>query len=352
MRGPSSATGALSHVVDAQHRVRVAHRQHGHLARCGPGPAPAATARSRPRAAAAGRWRRTGRGPGRTPAVHVHRDAAVGLQLQLEQVVDGGHAHAALGGQALLVHEAHEAARAVAAVLDLVAAGAVEDAVAEVDARRARWARPPGSGRRRRRSGGRPGAATARPLSSGGARGIEHDEVVARALHLGEAQPHAGLSAFSTAALALARAGLEALVHPQVLRRAAADLAASIQRFMRARRPRVVGGPVGPGGRKRTRQPWPPGRISATTGCTTMPSERAMRDGASSVAAGTPKKGTKAASLQAEVHVGQVEEGMAALDGAHQRQRAVVRARRSPRCRSAAGRGAWRRRTPGCSAAW
>ena len=56
-----------------------------------------------------------------------------------------------------------------------------------------------------------------------------------------------------------------------------------------------------------------------------------MRDGASSVAAGTPKKGTKAASAQAEVHVGQVEEGVPALDGAHQRLGAVVRARRSRR---------------------
>ena len=37
----------------------------------------------------------------------------------------------------LLAHEAHEAARAVAALLDLVAAVAVEDAVAEIDARRA-----------------------------------------------------------------------------------------------------------------------------------------------------------------------------------------------------------------------
>ncbi len=55
-------------------------------------------------------------------------------------------------------------------------------------------------------------------------------------------------------------------------------------------------GQFGSGGRKRTRQP-PWGSISAITGCTVMPSMRAMREGASRVAAGTPKKGTKAASL-------------------------------------------------------
>ena len=42
--------------------------------------------------------------------------------------------------------------------------------------------------------------------------------------------------------------------------------------------------------------PWPLGRVSAITGCTTMFSARAMREGASKVAAGTPKKGTNAAS--------------------------------------------------------
>jgi hypothetical protein len=85
-------------------------------------------------------------------------------------------------------------------------------------------------------------------------------------------------------------------VHPQVLRGQQAHLG-SIQAFMR--RASASGSSVGQsvhGGPKRTRQPWPPGSISATTGCTTMFSERAMRDGASSVDAGTPKKGTKAAS--------------------------------------------------------
>ena len=101
--------------------------------------------------------------------VHVHGDAAVVAQLQLEQAVDGLDARCGACRSARVAHEAHEAARAVAAMLDLVAAG-VEDAVAEVDARRARLARPPGSGRRRRRNGGRPARAHCSVLSSSGAR--------------------------------------------------------------------------------------------------------------------------------------------------------------------------------------
>ena len=72
--------------------------------------------------------------------------------------------------QAVVAHEAHEAARAVAALLDLVAAAAVVDAVAEVDARRGGCGRRRGSGRRRRRNAGRRARAAARPSASSGAR--------------------------------------------------------------------------------------------------------------------------------------------------------------------------------------
>ena len=59
------------------------------------------------------------------------------------------------------VHELHEAARAVAALLHLAAVG-VEDAVAEIRLR-GRWAaRRPGPGRSRRRDAGRRGASTGR----------------------------------------------------------------------------------------------------------------------------------------------------------------------------------------------
>ena len=66
---------------------------------------------------------------------HVDGDAAVGLLAQLEAAVHGLDDERLLVAEAARADEADEAARAVAALLDLVAAGAVEDAVAEVDAR-------------------------------------------------------------------------------------------------------------------------------------------------------------------------------------------------------------------------
>ncbi len=146
------------------------------------------------------------------------------------------------------------------------------------------------------------------------------------------------------------RPRLEALVHPQVLRRVART-SASIHWFMRARvGQRVVARPSVHAGRKRTRQP-PPGSISATTGCTIMLSMRAMRDGASSVAAGTPKNGTKAASLMPKSMSGRLKKPrpcwrIARISGVAR----VAAARTAPSRRSAGGPGAPRRRRPGCSA--
>src|SRR5882762_444825 len=72
--------------------------------------------------------RRTeGRGP------HLDADFAVGLEPLHDRAGEGLDAEFALRGEAFLVHELHEAARAVAALLDLAAVG-VEDAVAEVHA--------------------------------------------------------------------------------------------------------------------------------------------------------------------------------------------------------------------------
>ena len=72
-----------------------------------------------------------------------------------------------------------------------------------------------------------------------------------------------------------------------------------------------------------------------------------MRDGASSVAAGTPKNGTKAASRSAEVHVGQVEEGPAAADRAHAAACAEsVRAIDLALVEAQPARGGWRRPSP------
>jgi hypothetical protein len=69
---------------------------------------------------------------GRPP--HVDADLAVGLQARRDAPAQGLHADFALVGEPALVHELHEAARAVAALLDLPAVG-VEDAVAKVDPR-------------------------------------------------------------------------------------------------------------------------------------------------------------------------------------------------------------------------
>ncbi len=121
---------------------------------------------------------------------HVDGDAAVGLQAQLEAAVHGLDDKPALVAQALVAHVADEAARAVAAVLDLVAAAAIEDAIAEVDL-----------GPRRLFDdqdlvGADAEAPVGERLQLRGverqrlARGVEDDEVVAGALHLGEVNTH------------------------------------------------------------------------------------------------------------------------------------------------------------------
>jgi hypothetical protein len=82
--GPSVGHRRAGDVGDAQHRVRVAHRQHRHLDRAAR-PRPAATARSRPRGAAAGRGvERHARGARSTgaPMSTVTRPSALRAQLE------------------------------------------------------------------------------------------------------------------------------------------------------------------------------------------------------------------------------------------------------------------------------
>ena len=101
---------------------------------------------------------------------HVDRDAAVGADARLDDARQRLHPHHRLVGQPVLAHEAQEATRAVAALLDLAAVGVV-DQVAEVDAGRrlsGEGAAPSGSGRRRRRSGDAPDSGTAPRSGPGG----------------------------------------------------------------------------------------------------------------------------------------------------------------------------------------
>ena len=123
------------HVGHDLHRVRVAHRQDGDVEH-------------------AGRCTFSRSSTGRDGRAHVHAHLAVGLEARPDRAAQRLDADLALLRQALAVHELHEAARAVAALLDLAAVG-VEDAVAEVRAPAPSAARPPGSGRSRRRNGGR-----------------------------------------------------------------------------------------------------------------------------------------------------------------------------------------------------
>ena len=167
MRGPEHGHRRGVDVVHALHRVRVAHRQHGHL--------DVRAAVQRPQLEVAFAPRHQARGVERDAreledrAVHVDRDAAVVLQVQLEHVVDGLDAHAwsCRSGRARARSARSSARRCRSArprrrCCCRCGSGS--------RCRACGWARRPGSGRRRRRSGGRPGGAPARGVSSSGAR--------------------------------------------------------------------------------------------------------------------------------------------------------------------------------------
>ena len=109
-------------VGDALHRVRIAHRHHRHFdlrpspSSIGHSGKPSTRARRQPGGVERHARRiEVGR-------AHVDGDAAVVLHAQLERGGSSSRRDRPLVGEALVAHEAHEAARAVAALLDLVAA--------------------------------------------------------------------------------------------------------------------------------------------------------------------------------------------------------------------------------------
>jgi hypothetical protein len=87
------------------------------------------------------------------------------------------------------MHEAHEAARAVAALLDLAAVG-IEDAVAEIDARRRRALHHQDLVAADAEMAVGQKARLGRRRHEVLVDGVEHDEIVAEAVHFCEADAH------------------------------------------------------------------------------------------------------------------------------------------------------------------
>src|SRR6185503_8544183 len=128
---------------------------------------------------------------GRRRLAHVDAHFAVGLEARADRAAEGLDADLGFAREAAAVHELHEAARAVAALLDLPAVG-IEDAVAKV--------RAAGVGRFDHQDlvaadaevavGDLPQLGSVEPERLAGA--IENHEIVPRALHLGEWDLNAG----------------------------------------------------------------------------------------------------------------------------------------------------------------
>ena len=116
-------------VRDHLHRMRIAHRQRADFDRA------AADLEFVGERAALGLKRNARRLELRH--AHVHGDAAVGFEPRHDDAGQRADADFGLLGEPLFAHETHEAARAVAALLDLAAVG-IENAVVEIGARRAR----------------------------------------------------------------------------------------------------------------------------------------------------------------------------------------------------------------------
>ena len=116
---------------------------------------------------------------------HVHRHLAVRLQARHDDAGSGFDANLGFRAQPLVVHEAHEAARAVAALLDLAAVG-VEDAVAEIGIG------PGGAFHQQDLVATDAEMAIGDELELGRAQihalrnRVEHHEIVAQAMHFGE----------------------------------------------------------------------------------------------------------------------------------------------------------------------
>jgi hypothetical protein len=120
---------------------------------------------------------------------HVHRDLAVGFEFRHDQSALRLDADLALVGEALLMDEAHEAARAVAALLDLAAVG-VEDAVAEIDARRRAALDDQDLVAADAEMAVGEKARLGRRRHEVLADRVEHDEIVAEAMHFGKTNTH------------------------------------------------------------------------------------------------------------------------------------------------------------------
>ena len=185
---PQTLHRCVVHVVDQLHRVRIAHRYDDHRCRLSiegqrPLQGRADRARGKARAVeAAGARIEVG-------CAHVDADGAIVLEAGFDASAGSDDAYGRTPCQAQLVHELDEAARPVAALFDLAAVG-VEDAVAEI-------------GRRVRRSLHDQylvRADTQAPIGQAAQRyrrqiqvltdAVQHDEVIAGALHLGKAQFH------------------------------------------------------------------------------------------------------------------------------------------------------------------
>ena len=170
------------------HRMRIAHRNHRHQAlRTGQG--------QRPEQVNTLRNRRQTRGvEGHSRGLehrcaHVDRHPPVVFEARHDDAGLRAHADRARLGEALVTHEAHETARAVAALLDFGAVG-VEDAINEIDIRTIG-----GLDQQQLVS-----AHTKVPIRQPApllsrqidflTHAVEHHKIVARALHLGELELH------------------------------------------------------------------------------------------------------------------------------------------------------------------
>src|SRR5437870_3644497 len=118
---------------------------------------------------------------------HVHGDLAIRRQHGLDDSARRLDAHCALVGQSARAHEMHEAARAVAALFDLFAVG-VEDSITKVDVSARRLLD------KQYLVAADAEMAVCQPANLHGleldllADSVEHHEIVAQALHFGEAQ--------------------------------------------------------------------------------------------------------------------------------------------------------------------
>ena len=120
---------------------------------------------------------------------HIHPHLAVGFEEKADGARGGAHRDLGLVRQPLVMHEAGEAAGAVAALFHLGAVG-VEDAVVEVGAGQARGLHQQDLVAADAVAAVRQEAALRRAQGYPLAHAVEDDKVVAQALHLGESQFH------------------------------------------------------------------------------------------------------------------------------------------------------------------